>query len=136
MGRDSSKWRVLAVVLAAGLVASIVLAPANAGNKTSVLGKTHTYITEDQIAGSGTNETTATCPSGELAVGGGINFSESNPSGVSVPWDEPLVRNDNLTANDAGKNPAAKGWRVMVAGTSGTHTYSVGVVCAKLVKVG
>jgi hypothetical protein len=136
MGKVSSFWRTSAVILAAGLVASIALAPANAGSSKSVLGKTHTFITEAQVAASANQATDALCPSGQKAVGGGVNFLTPNPP-VDVVWNEPLVEGDNLTAASEGKNPGANGWRVRVNNTSvsSAFTYSVGVVCAKVVKV-
>jgi hypothetical protein len=133
----SPLWRMAAVGILGVLIGVIILAPASAGSKKTVLGKTHTYIEGGSVSGVGdTDPVFVNCPSGEKAVGGGVSFVNDDPS-AKITWDEPLVKGDNLVAASNGKNPAANGWGVNVVSTSGsTTTFKVGAVCAKLTQVG
>ena len=68
-------------------------------------------------------------------TGGGVDFISGDPD-VTVPYNGPLVRNDNLVAANPGSNPAARSWRVRVENNSGSgYDYSVGAICSKPVRV-
>ena len=131
-------WRVVAIGALGALIAMIALSPADAGQtKTKVLKPTKVVIAEGEVgSGNGADDdTVARCPTGWLATGGGVDFGEDDPD-VTVPYNGPLVQNDNLVAASPGLNPPAKAWRVHVENNdTGSYTYSVGVICSKPVKV-
>jgi hypothetical protein len=135
---SASLWRIAAVGLLGALIGIMVLKPADAGQpKTKVLKPTKVIVAEGSVAGGAGNDdvTTATCPAGWQVTGGGVDFVSSDPD-VTIPYNGPLVRGDNLVAADAGTNPAAKAWRVRVENNSGSGwDYSVGAICSKPVKV-
>lgn len=140
-GKSWSRGQVAARGSAAGILAAVVamglMSSADAGSKTKVLGPTKTVVEDDTVgSGSGTDQTTiATCPKGFKATGGGIDFVSSDPS-VSVPYNGPLVKNDNLVAAGEGTFGGGRKWRVRVENEGvGSYDYSVGVVCAKIVKI-
>ena len=138
MSSSVNFWRIAAVGLLGALVAMMVLNPADAGpRKTKVLKPTKVIVAEGEVAGGAGQDdvTIAECPTGWQVTGGGVDFQSSDPD-VTVPWNGPLVRGDNLVAANAGRNPAGTAWRVRVEnnGVSG-YTYSVGAICTKPVKV-
>jgi hypothetical protein len=131
-------WRLLAIGLLGGIIGIIALTPADAGQKrTKVLKPTKVFVEEGTVAGGAGQDatTTATCPQGWQVTGGGVDFISGDPD-VTVPYNGPLVRNDNLVAANPGSNPAARSWRVRVENNSGSgYDYSVGAICSKPVRV-
>lgn len=131
-------WRIAAVCMLGALLGMLALNPADAGQrKTKVLKPTKVIVAEGSVAGGAGQDavTVAACPAGWQVTGGGVDFVSGDPD-VTVPYNGPLVDNDNLVAADPGRNPAGTAWRVRVENNSGSgYTYSVGAICSKPVKV-
>ena len=134
----ASLWRAAAIGALGVLIAMLAFNPADAGpSKTKVLKPTKVFVAEGEVAGgAGSDETTvARCPKGWQVTGGGIDFGSGDPD-VTVPYNGPLVQNDNLVAASVGQNPGARAWRVRVENNGGSSwTYAVGAICTKPVKV-
>ena len=132
----ASVWRAAAIGLLGLAIGLTVMTGADAGpGDVKALSKTKVVVVDDSVAsGSGEDSTTiATCPKGYLATGGGIDFQSTDPA-VTTPYNGPLVQNDNLVAAGDGTYKGGRKWRVRVENDSGNaFTYSVGVVCSKLV---
>ena len=135
---STTLWRAAAIGLLGVLVAFVALNPADAGpRKTRVLKPTKTIIAEGSVAsGAGQDDVTiAECPPGWQVTGGGVDFQSTDPD-VTIPYNGPLVDDDNLVAASAGRNPAGTAWRVRVENNNtGGYTYSVGAICTKPVRV-
>jgi hypothetical protein len=132
----ASIWRAAAIGLLGLAIGLTVMTGANAGSgDVKVLSKTKVAVSDGSVpGGAGQDSTTiAKCPKGYLATGGGIDFQSTDPA-VTVPYNGPLVENDNLVAAGAGTFKGGRKWRVRVENDSaGSYTYSVGAVCSKLV---
>jgi hypothetical protein len=132
----ASIWRTAAIGLLGLAIGLTVRTRADAGSGTVMaLSKTKVVVRDGSVAGGvGQDSTTiAKCPKGYLATGGGVDFQSSDP-GVTVPYNGPLVDNDNLVAAGAGTFKGGRKWRVRVENDSvSSYTYSVGAVCSKLV---
>jgi len=131
-------WRAATIGLLGTLIGMVIMSGADAGsNQVSVLKPPKIVVEDGEVAGGNGNDavTTAKCPKGWKVTGGGVDFQSGDPE-VSVPYNGPLPRNDNLVAAGEGQHPGARKWRVRVENESVSGwTYSVGAICAKPVAV-
>ena len=132
----ASIWRAAAIGLLGLAIGLTVMSGADAGSGTvKALSKTKVVVEDDSVAGGVGQDTTTvvTCPKKYQVTGGGIDFQSADPS-VTVPFNGPLVDNDNLVAAGEGTYKGGRKWRVSVENDSGSgYTYSVGAICSKLV---
>jgi hypothetical protein len=126
------------------LVAAALISPASGLNRIRApwkvvrpkadvryLQNTKTYVSTPQTVTTSNNATaTVACPAGWQAVGGGVDF-DADDAVVNVVSLGPTLASGDLVDADAGRNPAATGWKVSVLNADiTTHTFVVAVVCS------
>ena len=131
-------WRAATIGLLGTLIGMVIMSGADAGSgETKVLKPPKVVVEEGLLGGGdGTDENhTIDCPKKWKAIAGGIDFQSQDPD-VSIPWNGPLVKNDNLIAAGEGTFGLGRKWRIRIENEGvSAYNYAVAAVCAKPVDV-